>query len=184
MFTHYLVYLLTPLGLISLAILSFTSLVLYCATQWNFLISETDSHATSMAADIHTQQCVFYPVKEEEREVLLGPSRRDDGLGVSSQAKVDHQTEGQQDHVGHCKSFVVFKWGLLTLMCYHSLLIMQISALSHFVNIFDIYSGACWICQIAMSGVWLMLWTERKVSFFLCLMKVDHGCSIHSGSTC
>lgn len=60
-----------------------------------------------MTQDVHTQQCIFYPVKEEEREVLLGPSQRDDALGVSSPAKVHRQTEGQLDCVGHCKSFVV-----------------------------------------------------------------------------
>ncbi|KAG7277188.1 hypothetical protein CRUP_021728, partial [Coryphaenoides rupestris] len=79
--------------------------------QWNVEMdsenlpgTETESRASSMTQDVHTQQCIFYPVKEEEREVLLGPSQRDDGvlaLGVSSPAKVHRQTEGQLDSVGH-----------------------------------------------------------------------------------
>ena len=59
-----------------------------------------------MAPDIHTKQCIFYPVKEEEREVSLGPSPRDDGvlaLGLSDGAKGDHQTDGLLVRVGHCK---------------------------------------------------------------------------------
>ncbi|XP_056457755.1 uncharacterized protein LOC130391572 isoform X2 [Gadus chalcogrammus] len=74
--------------------------------QWNVEqmdsenIPETESQAGSLAPDVHTKQCIFYPVKEEEREVLLCPSQREDGviaLELSSGARVDHQTEDEDN---------------------------------------------------------------------------------------
>ncbi|XP_071378013.1 zinc finger protein 576, tandem duplicate 1 [Centroberyx affinis] len=57
---------------------------------------ESDETTSSMAPDLNSNQCIFYPVKEEEREVLLGGSQSDDGVltvGVSSDARIGQQTE-------------------------------------------------------------------------------------------
>uniref|UniRef100_UPI003AAC3444 zinc finger protein 576, tandem duplicate 1 n=1 Tax=Centroberyx gerrardi TaxID=166262 RepID=UPI003AAC3444 len=58
--------------------------------------SDETTSASSMAPDLNSNQCIFYPVKEEEREVLLGGSQSDDGVltvGVSSDARIGQQTE-------------------------------------------------------------------------------------------
>lgn len=49
-----------------------------------------------MDPELSTRQCIFYPVKEEEREVLLGASQSNNStltLGVSTNARLGHQTE-------------------------------------------------------------------------------------------
>lgn len=53
----------------------------------------TDSN---MVADFNANQCIFYPVKEEEREVLLGasPSNSVPPDGMSSDAQIGLQNTG------------------------------------------------------------------------------------------
>lgn len=60
--------------------------------------SEEMTRDSSMAPDFTANQCIFYPVKEEEREVLLGASQSDSGaltVGVSSNARTGDQAEYQ-----------------------------------------------------------------------------------------
>ncbi|XP_029929160.1 zinc finger protein 576, tandem duplicate 1 isoform X2 [Myripristis murdjan] len=60
--------------------------------------SEEMTRDSSMAPDFNTNQCIFYPVKEEEREVLLGASQSDSStltMGVSSNARPGDQAEYQ-----------------------------------------------------------------------------------------
>lgn len=52
-------------------------------------ISETD-RVCGVTPDFNTSQCIFYPVKEEEREVLLGAAETNPGR-LSTQASVDVQ---------------------------------------------------------------------------------------------
>ncbi|XP_030013856.1 zinc finger protein 576, tandem duplicate 1 isoform X2 [Sphaeramia orbicularis] len=49
----------------------------------------------SVAPDFNTNQCIFYPVKEEEREVLLGAAQANTGCGSSGDSSSTHHTEHQ-----------------------------------------------------------------------------------------
>ncbi|XP_071377922.1 uncharacterized protein [Centroberyx affinis] len=65
--------------------------VMNAATDW-----DTEAEMGEMALEDRERSCIFYPVKEEEREVLLGGSQSDDGVltvGVSSDARIGQQTE-------------------------------------------------------------------------------------------
>ncbi|KAM3873403.1 zinc finger protein 576, tandem duplicate 1 [Diretmus argenteus] len=64
--------------------------------------SEDTIEASCIAPDFNANQCIFYPVKEEEREVLLGTSQSDSGVstaGVSSDA-ISHETEDRPANEG------------------------------------------------------------------------------------
>lgn len=43
-------------------------------SQFWFVFSVTENPETTRDCSIASNQCIFYPVKEEEREVLLGTS--------------------------------------------------------------------------------------------------------------
>ncbi|KAM4633808.1 zinc finger protein 576, tandem duplicate 1 [Polymixia lowei] len=56
------------------------------------------TRASSVAPDFNSKHCIFYPVKEEEREVLVGATHRDNNvltLGESSDARLGQKTECQ-----------------------------------------------------------------------------------------
>lgn len=65
----------------------------------------SDCHVTS---EFSTSQCIFYPVKEEEREVLLGAAQTNSDLttGTSTDAmQTEHQTT--ECNLGESLSFPV-----------------------------------------------------------------------------
>lgn len=54
-----------------------------------FCVLLTVMERAETTPEVNTSQCIFYPVKEEEREVLLGASRTNSGdltTGTSSNA--------------------------------------------------------------------------------------------------
>ncbi|XP_026149912.1 zinc finger protein 576, tandem duplicate 1 isoform X2 [Mastacembelus armatus] len=53
------------------------------------------SRDCSVTPEFNTNQCIFYPVKEEEREVLLGPAQTSRGSSTPEGSSDAHQTEHQ-----------------------------------------------------------------------------------------
>uniref|UniRef100_A0A3Q3NMR3 Uncharacterized LOC113122645 n=1 Tax=Mastacembelus armatus TaxID=205130 RepID=A0A3Q3NMR3_9TELE len=62
-----------------------------------FSVMETGetSRDCSVTPEFNTNQCIFYPVKEEEREVLLGPAQTSRGSSTPEGSSDAHQTEHQ-----------------------------------------------------------------------------------------
>ncbi|KAF7650642.1 hypothetical protein LDENG_00122820 [Lucifuga dentata] len=83
--------------------------------QWNVEQSNTENNSSplmergdnttdsNMVPDFSTNQCIFYPVKEEEREVLLGAPQSNSvpPEGVSSDAQIGHQTNNNLHEVSY-----------------------------------------------------------------------------------
>lgn len=64
--------------------------------------------------EFNTNQCIFYPVKEEEREVLLGTGQTNRGSLTPEGSSDAHQTEHQTVDGAFCE-FVLFQSCLLLL---------------------------------------------------------------------
>lgn len=61
-----------------------------------------------ISPDFNTNQCIFYPVKEEEREVLLGTGQTNRGSLTPEGSSDDHQTEHQTVDSTLCE-FLLFQ---------------------------------------------------------------------------
>lgn len=62
-----------------------------------FLVMESGeaNRDCCITPEFNTNQCIFYPVKEEEREVLLGPAQTSGGSLTPEGSGDAHQTEHQ-----------------------------------------------------------------------------------------
>ncbi|XP_034031015.1 uncharacterized protein LOC117514593 [Thalassophryne amazonica] len=65
--------------------------------------SEETTQESTVTSDYNSNQCIFYPVKEEEREHLLGTSHNNCGssaTGTSSDGHTEHQSDSQPSDEG------------------------------------------------------------------------------------
>lgn len=69
-----------------------------------------------VAPEFSANQCIFYPVKEEEREVLLGPAQTSGGSSTPESTDV-HQTEHQTTDSASRELLTLFRHILSAAAC-------------------------------------------------------------------
>nr|XP_020464133.1 uncharacterized protein LOC109964885 isoform X1 [Monopterus albus] len=65
------------------------------------LMESGDTSRDCLTPGFNTNHCIFYPVKEEEREVLLGPAQTNRGILTPEAHQTEHQTAASTLQVSH-----------------------------------------------------------------------------------